>query len=198
MTSWLVTGPTVEPIALDEAKVHLRVDDGVSDDDNLITTLVAAARQWAENFTGRAFITQTWRVKLDRFPSGAIVLPKPPVTAVTSITYVDTTGTTQTLSSSLYATSLPTGPYAAPASIEPAYSTTWPSTRDEANAVTVEFICGYGAGGSSVPAAILAAMKLRLGTLYEHREGIIVGTSAVALPPQSTDEYLLWPFKVFG
>ena len=73
-TSWLHTPPAVEPIALDEAKRHLRIEDGVSEDDALVGTLISAVRIWAENFTGRAFITQTWERKLDAF-CGRIVLP---------------------------------------------------------------------------------------------------------------------------
>lgn len=196
MAAWLLTPPSTEPISLAEARLHLRIDESVTNEDALVQSLVTATRQWGENFTGRAFITQTWQEKLDRF-CGRLVLPKAPVASVTSITYLDTTGATQTLSSSLYRVSLPTGPFAGPATIEPEYGETWPMTRAVDNAVTVTYVAGYGAKGADVPAAILAALKLRLGTLYEHREGVVVGTIASSLPPTATDEYLLWPFKVF-
>jgi uncharacterized phiE125 gp8 family phage protein len=143
----LVTGPSVEPVTLAEAKVHLRQD--VADEDALITTLITAARQWTETFTHRALITQTWDLKLDDFPcdNADLELPLAPVASVTSISYVDTTGATQTWSASSYQTDLPTGPQAQRGRIAPAYAQYYPVPRSQLNAVTVRFVAGYGATG---------------------------------------------------
>jgi uncharacterized phiE125 gp8 family phage protein len=65
----LIQGPAVEPLSLDEAKLHLRVD--IVDDDELITVLIQAAREYCEEFCHRAFITQTWKLVLDHFPGVA-------------------------------------------------------------------------------------------------------------------------------
>src|SRR3990167_7589456 len=104
--------PDQEPLSLDEAKQHLRVD--IDEHDELILSLVAAARQWAEDHTLRALVTQTWRLTLDyERPSfeadgrctHRIVLPRPPLASVTSVTYVDLEGATQTLAVDQYITS---------------------------------------------------------------------------------------------
>lgn len=94
----LVTPPAGEPVSLAEAKQHLRVDG--DDDDLLIGSLIAAARQAAETQTGRQLITARWKLVLDAFPgplmqspSGAsftlpghaILLAKCPVQSVVSI-----------------------------------------------------------------------------------------------------------------
>jgi len=52
----VLTPPTLEPIALSDAKTYLRVD--FSDDDILIDALVTRARVYGETVTGRAIATQ--------------------------------------------------------------------------------------------------------------------------------------------
>ena len=69
MAVYLIEGPAVEPLSLDQAKAHLRVD--IDDDDDLISTLITAAREYCEEFCHRAFITQTWQLLLDHFPGVA-------------------------------------------------------------------------------------------------------------------------------
>jgi hypothetical protein len=54
--------PDIEPILLAEMKAHLRVTD--TDNDTLITGLITGAREWVEDYTGRALIDQTWRLTL--------------------------------------------------------------------------------------------------------------------------------------
>ena len=47
-----------------EMKRHLRCFMSVTDEDADITNLIAAAREWAEDYTGRALVDQTWRLSL--------------------------------------------------------------------------------------------------------------------------------------
>lgn len=171
----LYTAPVGEPVSLDEAKQHLRVD--TDDENGEIDGCIAAAREYVETFTQRPLLTQTWDLKLDAFPCGeAIVLPLPPVSAVSSISYIATDGTTTTWSSSLYDTDLPAGPKAQRARITPAYGQSYPSTRDVMNAVTVRFVCGYGTAGA-VPELIKVAMKEHIRANFrrgvENREEIM-------------------------
>lgn len=175
----LVTPPTVEPVSLDEAKEHLRV---LSDDtDAEIESMIVAARQMVESGESwsleRSLITTTWRVVLDRFPK-CIELPRPPLISVSSITYVDTNGTTQTLSPSLYQVDS----HNEPGRIVPAYGQVWPVTRDQINAVTVTYTAGYGATAASVPMGIKQAILLCLGDLESYRQGTITGTIVNVLP----------------
>lgn len=191
----LVTAPATEPLTATEAKLHLRVDH--STDDDLISSLIVAARQHCENVTGRALITQTWDLRLDRFPprGAPIRLVKPPVSSVTSVSYVDADGDTQVWTSSLYRTDLPTGTWAQPGRIEPAYNESYPEIRSVSNAVIVRCVHGYGAE-SAVPDAIKAVMKLLIGHWYEAREAVNVSVGAnVQVVPMAVDA-LLAPFRV--
>lgn len=193
----LVTGVTVEPITLTVAKAHARID--VDDDDDLVEALIIASRQWCEAFTHRALAPQTWDLKRDEFPCWAIEIPMPPVTAIGSVTYVDTNGDTQTLTATThYTTDLPAGPMALPARVVPAYGVVWPVTRCVPNAVTVRFTAGYTSSGVNViPEAIKQAMKLLIGHWYANRESVVVGPGVTASAVPATVETLLWPYKVF-
>lgn len=204
MSLKLITAPVAEPIDLATAKLHLRVDTAFTADDTLITALIVAARQGAESLTGRALMPQTWELALHEFPcinvtrvcdsknrfvADAINLPKPPFVSITSVSYVDEVGDTQTIAEADY--QLDT--HSEPAKIMPVYGTYWPATRDQANAVLIRFIAGY-ADADAVPQQIKNWMLLRIGTLYEHREGIASGVSISEIPyiDRLLDEYKVW------
>ena len=175
------TSPATEPITLAEAKKHVEVALAVTDHDtHLSDMLIPAARERAETYTGRAWITQTWTLTLDRFPAWTIPLPRPPLVSVTSITYVDGDGDTQTLSSSLYRVSTNTGG-GAPGRITPAYGEVWPTIRNLTDAVTIVYVAGYGAA-SSVPRAAKQAILLTVGNWFANREPVVVGVSASEVP----------------
>src|SRR5687768_4081901 len=167
----LVTGPSVEPVTLAEAKLHLRQDETA--DDALITNLIVAARQHVENVTCRSLITQTWRLFRDTFPlyGGAIRLGRSPVISVVSLKYYDEAEVEQTLASSEYDVDLSTGEVAL------GYGLTWPTVLYRRNAVTVEFTAGYGATAASVPGPFKAAILLVVGDLYANREAYVVGST---------------------
>jgi uncharacterized phiE125 gp8 family phage protein len=189
MALYLVTPIASEPLTVAEAKLHCRIDH--ADDDVLMAGLITAAREYAESFTHRALAAQTWDLKLDGFPcADELWLPMPPATAITSISYVDGAGTTQTWGASNYTTEFPSGPHAQRARITPAFGVSWPVTRSVINAVTVRFVAGY----TSCPESIKAAMKLLIGHWYRNRESV-VGT--ISGPLQQGVESLLWPFKAF-
>ena len=142
----------------------MRVDG--SDEDTIIGNLAAASRAYVEMSTNRQMITATWVYKFDTFPSGDIVLPISPLQSVTSITYVDTDGATQTGSSGLYTvdTSSDVG------RVRPIYDEDYPSSRGYAQDIAVTFVAGYGDASSDVPDTALTAIKLLASNWFENRE----------------------------
>ncbi len=163
MSLFLVTAPASEPVSLSELKLHLRVDSTAEDD--LISGLNATARGWAEAFTHRAIPLQTWDWKLDSAPcSYELFLPKAPCVSVTSITYIDTNGDTQTVPTSVYDTDLPTGPYARAGRIFLKYGQVWPNVRNIPNCFTVRFVAGYS-GTALALASLTQTAGLATGTV---------------------------------
>lgn len=161
-----ITPPASEPVTLSEAMVHLRIDapaDGPHPEAMLIETLISAARAHVEAETNRALITQTLEARWDAWRD-VLELPRAPVQSVTSVTYVDEAGATQTLAGSAYRADVA----GLVARVTPAFDTAWPAARAVTGAVAVRFVAGYGAA-SAVPAPLRAAMLLLIGHLYENR-----------------------------
>ena len=158
-----VTAPAEEPVTLEQAKAQCRVD--AADEDALIASLIPAARESVEHLLGRALMTQTLERTLDAFPAGAIALAMPPVSAVTSIQYIDTDGAEQTLAAELYVLDAD----ADPPSVRPAPGAAWPSTYGVPNAVRVRFVAGH-ADADAVPQAVRHWILLVVGHWYANRE----------------------------
>lgn len=189
-----ITAPAKEPVTLTEAKDHLRVD--ISDDDTLIGALITAARERAEVFTRRQFITATWDVTWDGFPggrwsdflsgsTGIIYTPKPPLQSVASINYIDTGGTSTLLAASDYIVDTAS----IQGRITPSTDTVWPTTElGRINSLTVRIVAGFGVDESDVPATIRSAILLLVADMYEHREA----QSEIKLEDNVTVTQLLW------
>ncbi len=82
------------PVTLVEAKAYLKIDHGA--DDAVITLLIQAATQFAEDFTSRDFRTRTWIATLDSFDDqflDRIQLRKNQIGAITSIQYFNDAST---------------------------------------------------------------------------------------------------------
>lgn len=188
MTTVVYTAPAEEPVTASEVKLHAKID--TSADDALITILIAAARQQAELELGRKIITQTLDTYFDAFPEEIRLMP---IQSVTSITYADGNGDTQTLSASAYQVDA-VGHHAR---ITPAYGYTWPSTRsDQLNAVKVRYVAGYGLQ-AAVPACIKNWLLIRVAQAYEQRQAVSDFGQAVAFPRDFVDG-LLDPERMHG
>ena len=202
----LIQGPLAEPITLDEAKLHLKVD--ISDDDDLIQSLITVSREYAEMKCGRSFVFTTWEYILDSFPGPsrmgvpygkpftlpghAVIIPKAGVKEITSFRYRDMNRewrdvTQDTLIEISYGDDI--------TRITPQFGQIWPIPLPEIGSVRIRFTSGYGQCMVAVPDGIKAWMKLRIGSLYQNREEIaIVNRGRVVELPYV--DYLLDPYRV--
>ena len=184
----LITPPAEEPVSLIEAKLHLRVE--FDEDDTLIASLISAARQAAETLTGRQFTTARWKLVLDGFPRGAIALAKCPVQSVVDVNYQDMNSMVQTMPASTYTVDTA----CEPGRITPVFGQIWPVCLPQIGAVMITFDAGYGAA-AQVPDGIKSWIKLRVGSLYAHREEMAV-LSRGRIDPLPFVAGLLDPYRV--
>ena len=179
--------PTKEPVTLDEAKAHLGIINS-TDDDAYISALIETARQYAENFTNRLFVTQDWSLYLDDF-SDEMEL-RSPVQSIIGIDYYDSNNALQSLASSVYLLDS----NSTPARVVRATGQSWPYTYTRPDAVRIKFRAGYG-DPPSVPQAIKHAILIMVGHFYESREPVVIGTVVSSVPWSA--EALLSQYRVY-
>ncbi len=202
----LTVPPASEPLTLAEAKLHARIDGDA--DDTLVSCLIAAARQWAEGYTGRAFLTQTWRMWRDAWPAARsegvafVTLARPPLISVASVQLFDEADA---------ATVWPASSYFVDTAREPGRlalrsGAGWPSVSRAANGIMIEYAAGYGSDPELVPGPIKTAILQLVAHWYEHRgeaggmageaRGLAGAFNAVNVP--MVIQALLDPYRVRG
>lgn len=223
----LITAPPAEPLTLAEAYRQCQIDTTgspvTSAFDDWLTEKIPVVRSQVEKEIGRALILQTWELWLDEFPQmllddyrdtsrypkvrdwRAIEIPLPPLQSITSITYIDTNGDSQTLTTDDYILD----DSVEPAQLLPAVNTCWPSTQCRPGAVKIRFVAGYTPTytgspptvsdyAANVPAPIKHWMLLLLANWFRNREATwqSINVQTVLASPYVDD--LIFPYRVLG
>lgn len=200
----IVTGPAATPVSRTEARNHLRLDDDV--DDSLVRAYIQAATDWAENYTGRFFVSRTCQMMLDGArelesplwegmrtgPSNVayldhIELAAAPVISVESIKYYSDDDTQYTWAASNYFVDT----FSEPAKVVLRDGGTYPTDLRAANGLEINFTAGYGSNPSSIPEAIKVAILQYIAFLYEHR-----GDNEAGMQSPPVLRALLDPYRV--
>jgi uncharacterized phiE125 gp8 family phage protein len=165
----LHTAPATEPVTLNEAKNHLRIDH--TDDDTYVGSLIKVARQHVERITNYVCIASTWHAYSEKWSvNGRLYIMKHPVTAVSKVeyfpsnsnTYIELPGTQYQ-----FERSYPSG----------VYVKNNPALQDSMNAIKLTFTAGHAnTVGDPVPAEIQQAILILIGHLYENRQEEVTGT----------------------
>lgn len=170
--------PGAEPVTLSEAKAHLRVDNDA--EDALIARIVAAARQACESFTGRSLIARGYSLFIDAWPEDgrqAVVLPRPPLIAVTSVqVYADDDTALEFPAAGYFADT-------AGAQVVLRACTVPPLPLRAAGGIEIRYRAGYGPAPDDVPEALRQGILQLAAHLYQHRgdEGALKAPFAAAL-----------------
>ena len=184
----LVTPATTPLVTVAEMKSHGR-HDTIPEGDEFMEGLVEAATGRARDLTGRAFLTEAWRLTMDRWPgtsadewwngvregipsqfeADSFLIRKAPFLVVSSIKTVAEDGAETEWSSANYYTRTEAGF----GRVAKKAGQVWPLINTPVRAVggiRVEFTAGYGTDPADVPAPIRQAVKMIAQHLYENRE----------------------------
>jgi uncharacterized phiE125 gp8 family phage protein len=188
MTAYLLAGPATEPVTLAEAKAYLRVDG--SDEDSFISTLITAARLHAESVTGRATISQSWRVVFDAWPADRKVrLPVAPLQSLTEIRAYDADGAATALALAEFQPETGTAPAML---FVPNPVSDMPVIRRH-DALEIDYVAGYGDAPEDVPQDLRHAVLTLVGYWFENRDAVIVAGSGAVVP--AGFELLVAPYR---
>jgi uncharacterized phiE125 gp8 family phage protein len=189
MTSALITPPLIEPVLLEDARAHLRID--TDDDDALLTAAIAAARVHVETLTRRCLIEQGWRVYLDQWPRRRIVSLGPaPLISVESVTVYDAAGTPTVVDEDDYEVDTASVPGRI------LLSAAVPIATRQVNGIEIEVTAGYGASSIDVPGPLRQAIMMLVAHWYEHR-GVVGHDRAGEIPPAGFDA-LIAPYRILS
>jgi uncharacterized phiE125 gp8 family phage protein len=184
----LTSGPSVEPVSLDEAKRHCRVDGDA--EDMLLSSLILAARLHVERSLDLALISQSWSLYLDRWPDASFVeLPLSPLISVNAVRLYSPTDSFVTIDPGLFAVDA--------ASRRPRIARhegqSWPLPGRTVNGIEIAFTAGYGTAADDVPMPVRLAIKMLVAHWFEAREPVLLGESADPVP--STVASLIAPYR---
>jgi uncharacterized phiE125 gp8 family phage protein len=188
MPSTLLTGPINEPLTLAEVKAFLRVDH--DDDDDLITSLMIAARIHVEAETRRALITQTWRLTFDCWPGvGRIDVRPAPLRSLVGARVHDSVSVTHDVDDEAFVvdTVSSTLAFAPWALAQPGRALA---------GIEIDIVVGYGDAASDVPEPLRQAMRLLIAHWYENRR--ISGTTTEEAPLPLAFAALVAPYRMLS
>lgn len=158
----VVTAAEAEPVTLAQARTQCHLLASETHFDDLLTRLIADARDVVERRCGIFIATQTVAARCDSFGELSR-LPFAPVRSVVSVAYIDPDGGAQTLDSARYelrADDLE-------AAIVPAFGLTWPTIRPGSR-ITVTVATGF----ETVPPSLMQAMLLHIAEAFGTAEPV--------------------------
>jgi len=185
-----LTAPAEEPVTAAELQAFLReTSTGLPDSE--ANAFIAQAREWIEDQTGLAMITQSWTLALDEWPAplqtgpwwsgvrdgvigelksksniASVYFPRYPLASITSVTtYAENSDSTSVAVANTFDVDV----FQKPGRMTLRSGQTWPIAMRSNNAVEIVYVAGYGSTGSDVPAPLKRAVMQLAAALYTNR-----------------------------
>lgn len=161
-SSRLVTPPAALPVLLATAISKAKANGAGMDGE--IELDVRGIAGEVEHLLQRALIEQTWAIELTGFPSAIKLTMAASLIAIEHVKFYDAAGVQQTLDPQDYMALK--GGECECASLLPAPGRRWPDTALRADAVEVQYRCGYGPDHTKVPAQIQSYILGRIEAIH--------------------------------
>ena len=171
MTPILLAGPVSEPLSVDEVRGWLQLE--THDEDNLLASMIKAARCAVEQAIRRALMLQSWRLRLPHWPQqGEVRLPLSPILSIDAVRGFDAAANVILVDLGQFKW------FGSTLSLRP------DSTALSAFAFGVEIVvkAGYGANASDVPEALRQGMLMLIAHWYAHRSDGLHEASVTHFP----------------
>jgi uncharacterized phiE125 gp8 family phage protein len=183
----MTSPPQAEPVTVADAKAHMRIDG--TDEDILIASLLLTSRLHIETALSLALITQSWTLRLDRWPQTRHVeLPMTPLQSVDAVRVKDAIGGFHLIAPAGYLVDIASRPA----------RLIWngivpPEPGIAADGIEIDVTAGFGPDALSVPAPLKHAILMLTAHWYEHRNPGEIGANGARVPEAVSS--LINPFR---
>jgi len=194
------TIPPTSPLAPEEIAAACRLStQEAGAQQPYLDILIAGAVRQCETFTGYALIERELELWLESwwepgvFRAGRLRLPRPVVSEIASIEYLDSAGDLQTWSEVTgWDSVLPGGQLAARAEVFLRDGQCYPVARCQPKSIVVTYTAGFGVEASDIPAGLKEGLLIWLAEAYERREEVTAGSSLPSNPIGAERCWLPW------
>lgn len=154
-------------VSTEDMKTFLKIESEITNEDDLIDSLVNSAVRKIERESRISLLTQTWTYYLDRL-TNKIELPRPQLQSLTYFYYYDDDYVESEVNSDLY--QVVTGLCDQPGFILKNPNCTWPVYTSNGNGIKIVYEAGFGDDSLDLPDDIILAVKSLAGYYFENRE----------------------------
>jgi len=191
----LVTKDLTNIISLADAKAHLRIPAGLTDQDSLVTACTNAAIRFGETRTDRVIAPSVYQIRIPA-KSGTIVLPIPDFVEVTKVEAVIPGQANQVLFDKSEEVGVLADYMEVDSWVNPAEITV---TVDllPANSEYLIITASFGMG-SPIPQDLTNAMKMMLSHFFDNPREVEVGRIASQVPMGADTIFGFYTFKMFS
>jgi len=162
LSFYVSSDPTIEPISVEELKNFARIDS--PSESGILSDFIVMVRKAAEEYTNKAFLSQTITCVLDWWPKcNELIVPVRPLLSATEIRVYDGGW-------SIFDTDYYRADQAADrVRLESGVSPPLPGSDRPRSGIEVDYEAGFGSTADSVPSPIRLALLIWARDVYENR-----------------------------
>ena len=169
--------PPAEIIPISLISEYIGLDGDLDASQNaVLLALRQASIEFGEEITGLVWAEADYQIEMESGFFGAFCLPVAPVMSVNSISYVDGSGSEVVLPESSYSFTPANMEFFAP------WATIVKTDEWPADARQIKVVCTAGWSAASLPESLRVWSLVRIATLFDVRDDVVIGTISASIP----------------